>query len=149
MSVDTIGAVEADKDADNLTPSAGVKRVLLHIGLWMISTPMILLSMSLLISISAFIVSFTLDQWHWFQRFGAVCVSLGAILSTRRMLRLGIQGMLTGENYFVVAQREKDRYLKTGDSETHCDLICSYWGFWVVGYGTLIWAFGDLVGYLL
>ena len=75
-------------------------------------------------------------------------MSLGAVLSTRRLLRIGIEGMLMGENYFVVAQRQSLRSSPTDALETHCDLIFSYWGFWVVAFGTLIWAFGDLVGWL-
>ncbi len=56
--------------------------------------------------------------------------------------------MLIGENYFVVAQRER-QLSDGGNFETHCDLMCSYFGFWVVAFGTLIWAFGDLVGCFL
>ena len=128
---------------------AGSMRWVLRFALWVISSPTILVSISVAISASAFAVSYSLDQWHWFQRFGAISVSIGAILSTRRLLRIGIQGMLMDENYFVVARPQSMHSLETDPVETHCDLMCSYWGFWVVGFGTLIWAFGDLVGWLL
>ena len=116
---------------------------------WLISSPVILVSISIAISASTFAVSYSLDQWHWFQRFGAISVSIGAVLSTRRLLRIGIQGMLMNENYFVIARPLSMHSSETDAIETHRDLMCSYWGFWVVGFGTLIWAFGDLVGWLL
>ncbi|MCH7744041.1 MAG: hypothetical protein IIB71_15420 [Proteobacteria bacterium] len=87
---------------NNLLVAGPIRWVLLF-AQWLISSPVILVSISIAISTSAFALSYSLDQWHWFQRFGAISVSIGAILSTRRLLRIGIQGMLMGENYFVVA----------------------------------------------
>ena len=127
----------------------GATRGVLLFAQWLISSPVILVSISVSISIIAFAVSYSLDQWHWFQRFGAISVSLGAILSTRRLLRIGIQGMLMDKNYFVAPRPPSVHLSETDVVETHCDLLCSYWGFWVVGLGTLIWAFGDLVGWFL
>ncbi len=133
---------------NNLLVTGPIRWVLLF-AQWLISSPVILVSISVAISASAFAVSYSLDQWHWFQRFGAISVSIGAILSTRRLLRIGIQGMLMDENYFVAARTQSMHSSETDAVETHRDLMCSYWGFWVVGFGTLIWAFGDLVGWLL
>lgn len=146
MPADTTDAI--DHVSPDPTPSSGIRRVVLRLALWVLSTPMILVLASILITAGAFILSYTLDQWHWFPRFGALSVSLGAMLSTRRILRIGIQGLLMGENYFVIAQRER-QVSDGGNFETQCDLMCSYFGFWVVAFGTLIWAFGDLVGYFL
>ena len=133
---------------DNLRVTGPIRWVLLF-AQWLISSPVILVSISVAISASAFAVSYSLDQWHWFQRFGAISVSIGAILSTRRLLRIGIKGMLMDENYFAAARPQSMHSSETDAVETHRDLMCSYWGFWVVGFGTLIWAFGDLVGWLL
>ena len=140
--------VDQSASNNNLRVTGPIRWVLLF-ARWLISSPLILVSISVAISASAFTVSYSLDQWHWFPRFGAISVSLGAILSTRRLLRIGIQGMLMNENYFAVARRQSMHSSETDAVETHCDLMCSYWGFLVVGYGTLIWAFGDLVGWLL
>ena len=133
---------------NNLLVTGPIRWMLLF-AQWLISSPVILVSISIAISASTFAVSYSLDQWHWFQRFGAISVSIGAVLSTRRLLRIGIQGMLMNENYFVIARSLSMHSSETDAIETRCDLMCSYWGFWVVGLGTLIWAFGDLVGWLL
>ena len=121
-------------------------RLVLRVARWLIHTPTILAGLSLTIIIGSLVASFYLNEWHWFQRFGALSVSIGAVLSTRRILRFGIDGALRGETYFeVIARRVTDPW-NMDDEETYCDLLCSYWGFWIVGIGTIIWAFGDLLG---
>ena len=122
------------------------QHLLLTAARWLISTPMILVGLSFSIITASFAASFYLGEWHWFQRFGAMSVSIGAILSTRRILRFSIDGMFAGETYFQVIARRIASPALMDDEETYCDLICSYWGFWIVGAGTFIWAFGDLLG---
>lgn len=114
---------------NNLLVTGPIRWMLLF-AQWLISSPVILVSISIAISASTFAVSYSLDQWHWFQRFGAISVSIGAILSTRRLLRIGIQGMLMNENYFVIARPLSMHSSETDAIETHCDLMCSYWGLW-------------------
>lgn len=108
-----------------------------------------LLILGIIIIGASFFASYYTDQWHWFQRSGALLVSIGAILSTRRMLRSGLDGLMHGRSASeVIAAIEKNN-AHSEDSETRRDLISAYWGFSVVGFGTLIWAYGDLVGILI
>ena len=94
---------------------------------------------------ASFFTSFYTGQWHWFQRSGALLVSIGAILSTRRMLRLGLDELMLGSSYFeTVASVERNKG-DAKDLETKRDIISAYWGFGVVGIGTLVWAYGDLI----
>ena len=78
----------------------------------------------------------------------ALVVSIGAILSTRRMLRIGLDGLLAGSSYFDVVGRLNHAGDDGRDPETRRDLIAAYWGFGTVGFGTLVWAFGDLTACL-
>ncbi|UCH53207.1 MAG: hypothetical protein JSW09_11620 [Pseudomonadota bacterium] len=96
----------------------------------------------------AFWVSYATSQWHWFPRAGALIVSTGALLSTRRMIRLGLEGLIAGSSYFEIAHTVHSGS-NGPDRETHRDLIAAYWGFAIVGFGTLVWAFGDLTECLL
>ena len=99
---------------------------------WTMTTTPFLLAVAAAIVTLSFVLSSVSGQWHWFQRSGALVVSLGAMLSTRRMLRACLGGLLDGCSYFNVA-------MPTRDAETKKDLRSAYWGFWTVGIGTLIW----------
>lgn len=76
-------------------------------------------------------------------------VSIGAILSTRRLLRIGLGGLLEGRSYFDVASNLQARPDDNRDMEVGRDVTAAYWGFMVVGLGTIVWAFGDLIGCLI
>ena len=65
---------------------------------WLTTTTCFLLAAVVaLLSVSVFLSIYTGD-WHWFQRSGALVVSIGAILSTRKLLRTGTTEMLTRWN---------------------------------------------------
>ena len=98
---------------------------------------------------ASFVISIYTGQWHWFQRSGALLVSIGAILSTRRMLRLGLEGLMLGSSYFETVVSVERNKGDAKDLETKHDIISAYWGFGVVGIGTLVWAYGDLIECLI
>ncbi len=108
---------------------------------WMVTTDRFLFAIATLIVGGSFALSYTLDDWHWFQRSGAMLASIGAILSTRPVLRTTIDTMLG--RLRVNRARHEDGELASAD------LAACFVGFWVVGTGTLIWAYGDLLGCLL
>ena len=123
---------------------------------------MVLLIVKSLLSRTSFLIVFAVvilgtsiyasaytGQWHWFQRSGALVVSIGAILSTRRLLRIGLDGLLGGRSYFDVASNIQTNPGDKRDVESGRDLIAAYWGFMIVGLGTIVWAFGDLIGCLI
>ncbi len=82
--------------------------------------------------------------WHWFQRSGALMVSIGALLSTQRALRVVLDGM-AGDAVTRPAARP-DPAAPTRDLPELRTCVC---GFMLVAFGTLIWAYGDLLGCLL
>ena len=108
---------------------------------WMVTSNGFLFAAAIVFVGGSFALSFTTDAWHWFQRSGALLVSVGAILSTRHLLR----GMLT-------AMLEQRKPSETFASDRHVlsdsDLATCFVGLWVVALGTIIWAYGDLMGCL-
>ena len=86
-------------------------------------------------------LSFTTDAWHWFQRSGALLVSIGAILSTRHLLRGMLSSMLEEE-------KPSETFALDRRALSDSDLATCLVGFLVVGLGTIIWAYGDLLGCL-
>ena len=91
----------------------------------------------------SFLISFHTDAWHWFQRSGALLVSIGALLSTRRALGLMLDSLINGSDLAQQVQGEKITISEAGEMRT---CVC---GFMLVAMGTLIWAYGDLLGCLL
>lgn len=94
-------------------------------------------------------LSLRTGQWHWFSRSGAITVIMGAILTVRRLIRLGVQG-------FVIAERTFNggHALPTPDEvEAHrqfaLDVSSMHLGIILLVLGTIIWAYGDLFKGLL
>ena len=86
-------------------------------------------------------------QWHG---YGETNVVISArTLSTRRLLRIGLDGLLGGRSYFDVASNIQTNPGDKRDVESGRDLIAADWGFMIVGLGTIVWAFGDLIGCLI
>jgi len=126
----------------------------------------ILLSTSalLLLTFGVLVASIYADfgskSWVWFQRSGAILVCIGAVLSYRSIVRLGVGGVggapvmaakatLVSVDDSGPIQQMKTKY----DAETEgrfaqyeLDKVAGYIGAWLMGVGTLIWGYGDLLG---
>lgn len=124
------------------------KQLLLRLIIELITSIPLLLFLALTIVGISTLISFKTGQWHWFQRSGALVVSVGAILSTRRLLRICITGLLHELSHEEIANRFTANTENPKDMQYQHDLTAAYYGFFVVGFGTLIWAFGDLVNFL-
>ena len=113
----------------------------------MTSTPLLLL-LALTITVISTLISVKTGQWHWLPRSGALVVSIGAILSTRRLLRICIDGLLHKLSHEEISKQFSTNTENPQDMQVQLDLKAAYYGFFVVGSGTLIWAYGDLINYL-
>ena len=125
-----------------------MKRIVLLTAKWLMTAVSFLLVAGIAIISVSFVAGYYTGQWHWFQRSGALLVSVGAILSTRRLLRSGLDGLIQGRSASEVVAAIEEIRACTADTETKRDLVSAYWGFAVVGLGTFIWAYGDLIGCL-
>lgn len=97
------------------------------------------------------------QSWVWFQRSGAVLVFVGAVLSYRSIVRLGIDGVggapVTFAKVTLVSTDGSGKMKVKYDAETEkrfaqheLDKVASYIGAWLMGSGTIIWGYGDLLG---
>jgi hypothetical protein len=111
---------------------------------WALTTSWFLFLLAAVLVGFSLLASFYTDAWHWFQRSGALMVSIGAVLSTRRALSLILEGMIGGSSPArSLLSSETTQTIDMGELQT---CVC---GFLFVAMGTLIWAYGDLLGCLL
>ena len=111
---------------------------------WALTTSWFLFLLAAILIGVSLLASFYTDAWHWFQRSGALMVSIGAVLSTQRALQLILAGMIgDGKPMRPLTTRETIQAREMGELQT---CVC---GFMFVAMGTLIWAYGDLLGCLM
>lgn len=111
---------------------------------WALTTSWFLFLLAAILVGVSLLASFYTDAWHWFQRSGALMVSIGAVLSTRRALKLILESMIDNSNHArSLAASETIQASEMGELQT---CVC---GFVFVAMGTLIWAYGDLLGCLM
>ena len=111
---------------------------------WALTTSWFLFLLAAVLVGISLLASFYTDAWHWFHRSGALMVSIGAVLSTRRALRLLLEGMIDDNSHAgFMTTSETIHASEMGELQT---CVC---GFVFVAIGTLIWAYGDLLGCLM
>jgi hypothetical protein len=111
---------------------------------WALTTTWFLLLLAMVLVGTSFLVSSQTDAWHWFQRSGALMVSIGAILSTQRVLRL-MFGRMIGD----ISARDCGKISNPPYLSNQVELQACLCGFALVAMGTMIWAYGDLLGCLI
>jgi hypothetical protein len=111
---------------------------------WALTTSWFLFLLAAILVGVSLLASFYTDAWHWFQRSGALMVSIGAVLSTRRALRLLLEGMIHNSDHARPLTTSKTIPASEMGELQSC--VC---GFVFVAMGTLIWAYGDLLGCLM
>jgi hypothetical protein len=111
---------------------------------WALTTSWFLFLLAAVLVGVSLLASFYTDAWHWFQRSGALMVSIGAVLSTRRALSLILEGMIGGSP--PARSLTSSEISQWSDMKELQTCLC---GFMFVAMGTLIWAYGDLLGCLL
>jgi hypothetical protein len=109
---------------------------------WILTTTWFLLILVFLFVGLSLFASLTTGAWHWFQRSGAIMVSIGAVLSTRQPLRLILDSMIKGRHSLATGEKQSG----AGYLNQIKTCVC---GFLMVAMGTLIWAYGDLLGCLI
>ncbi len=128
----------------NISSTGGPEYYILASFQWVVMTSWFLFLLTAVLVGISLLVSLYTDAWHWFQRSGALMVSIGAILSTRHPLSLILESMSGDINLRANTLTDGSAYLSDLGELRIC--IC---GFSLVAMGTLIWAYGDLLGCLL
>jgi hypothetical protein len=126
------------------SPAGHFPQYLLRAFRWAVSTNWFLFLLAALLVCGSLLTSYYTEAWHWFQRSGALMVSIGAVLSTRRPLGLILEGMI--DERVAAESTTIARVAALSDSAELRTCVC---GFAFVAMGTMIWAYGDLLGCLL
>ncbi len=111
---------------------------------WVLTTTWFLLLLIAIFVGTSLVASLYTDAWHWFQRSGALMVSIGAVLSTRRPISLILESMFDTHGLRRISQ-----FRDASSQDEANELRICLCGFIMVAMGTLICAYGDLVGCLL
>ncbi|CAN7659635.1 hypothetical protein [Pseudomonas sp. LjRoot263] len=105
-----------------------------------------LFSASLLFVLASVAASLWSNQWHWFGRSGAILTIAGLLLTFRPLVRMGLVDWLQSQSVIdyghLVATAEEIE----ADRQAKIDGSASKLGVSMAIVGTLIWAYGDLVG---
>ena len=116
---------------------AALSLTLLKIMHGAVTRTWLLMALAMLIVSASLQASLVTGAWHWFSRSGALVVSIGAILSTRPLLRQQLVERIRVRTAGSAGPAEP------ADAPQRDRRAC-FCGFWVVAVGTLIWAYGDL-----
>jgi drug/metabolite transporter (DMT)-like permease len=101
---------------------------------------------ALLFMVASAALSFVTGKWHWFGRSGAVATIAGVVLTVRPLIRMGmeqwLQHLSTIDGGHVIPTSEE---IEAG-RQAALDVKATKWGVVLAVGGTLVWAYGDLIG---
>lgn len=113
------------------------------------SSIVFLVTASSLIVLVSVAVSVWLNQWHWFGRSGAILTIAGLLLTFRPLVRLGLAELLRSQSNKDLGNIVETPEEAEADRQAKIDGMASVLGVNMAVFGTLVWAYGDLVGGLL
>ncbi|MGY2259282.1 hypothetical protein [Pseudomonas sp. SDO55104_S430] len=105
-----------------------------------------LLTASALIVLSSAAASFLTNQWHWFGRSGAILTIAGVLLTFRPLVRMGLTEWLRTQSIIDYGHLIPTEEETEADRQTTLDGSASKLGITLAIIGTLVWAYGDLIG---
>jgi len=115
----------------------------------LLTSQLVLLTIAIASVTLSLFASLKSSQWHWFQRSGAVVVGAGALLSTRRLVRLGVAALYRAETVIDGGGAAPTKEEEEAMRQWLLDLSAMRLGIFLLAVGTAIWAYGDLLGALL
>lgn len=83
------------------------------------------------------------NDWQWFMRSGAVTIVLGAVISFRNVLRLTEEERMRFRNMNII-----ECFSESEKTNQENDSMAVVYGVWVMISGTMVAAYGDLIGRL-
>ena len=103
-----------------------------------------LLTMAIGVAVIGVTASLVAGEWHWFSRSGAVLVLIGVLMSARKCVRVGFEGLLQDATAIDCNPSLQASEPENTENERSRDVRAAQRGIWVAVVGTLIWGFGDL-----
>lgn len=110
---------------------------------------------SLLLSLCTIVVGVSLSvslwsgAWHWFARSGAIATLAGVVLSVRPLIRMGLLGWVRHQNKIDGGGAGPTPEELEADRQQLLDARAARLGALLAVAGTLVWAYGDLLGELV
>jgi hypothetical protein len=106
----------------------------------------LLIGVAALAVVASVLASHITGKWHWFGRSGAIVTMAGVILSVRPLVRMGFAEWLRSQRvidggHFVPTPEEIEE-----ERQTTLDATASNIGVYMALVGTVVWAYGDLIG---
>ena len=101
---------------------------------------------SLLFVLASVAASLWSNQWHWFGRSGAILTIAGLLLTFRPLVRMGLANWLQSLSITDYGHVEATPAEIEADRQAKIDGSASRLGVGMAIVGTLVWAYGDLVG---
>lgn len=111
-----------------------------------LSNILVLLSISALALIASFLGSYLTGKWHWFGRSGAIVTMTGVILSVRPLVRKGFAEWVRSMHVFDCGSLDPTPAEIEEERQEKLDATASHIGVYMALIGTIVWAYGDLIG---
>ena len=111
-----------------------------------LSNTYLLVGIAVTAVVTSILVSYLTCKWHWFGRSGAIVTMIGVILSVRPVIRMGYDewikslSIIDGGHYPPTPEEIEE------ERQMNLDAMASRIGIYMALVGTLVWAYGDLVG---
>lgn len=112
-----------------------------------LSNAVLIMILAVLWVIASVLISASCRDWKWFSRAGSVLAVAGGILAARMLLRLGAAAVVAAQHtidcgHFVPTAAEAQ-----ASYQSALDVHASEIGLWFIILGTLIWGYGELIGF--
>lgn len=106
----------------------------------------LLIGIAVLAVVASGVASHMTEKWHWFGRSGAIVTMVGVILSVRPLVRMGFTEWLRSQRVIDGGHSEPTADEIEKARQATLDAIASHIGVYMALVGTLVWAYGDLIG---
>jgi drug/metabolite transporter (DMT)-like permease len=96
--------------------------------------------------VASILATYITGKWHWFGRSGAIVTVVGLILSVRPFVRMGLAKWLRSQTVLDYGHIEPTPEELEEERQSTLDAKASKIGLTMAIVGTVVWAYGDLVG---
>lgn len=106
----------------------------------------LLFGLAAVVLVVSTVASYLTCKWHWFGRSGAIVTVAGVLLSVRPLVRMGLTEWVRSQSVIDGGQDPPTPEEVEEDRQTKLDATATQIGAAMAVIGTLIWAYGDLIG---
>lgn len=106
----------------------------------------LVLGATVLAVVISFAASYVTGAWHWFGRSGAIVTIAGVILSVRPLIRMGFSEWFRSLTIIDGGHFEPTLKEIEAEHQSKLDATAYHIGVYMALIGTIVWAYGDLIG---